>query len=327
MSLRLPTRLLLRICLPIALCLGALGAAHATYPERPIRFVVAYAAGGATDSLARAVSERLASEFKQPVVVDNRAGGGGTIAAEQVARAQPDGHTLLVTDTQYVITPYLIPKLSFDPKKDLVPVTLMASMPVYVAVKTSAGIHSINELVTRARGNPGKLSYGSAGVGSLHHIAMEAFKQSARLHVVHIPYRGSGQSIAGFLAGDVDVLVASMSAIAPHVKAGTVKLLASSGGTRAPQSPDVPSLSEVVPGYDYSTEIGVFAPAGTPRDVIEKLQATVAAVLKSPSLTERVTHSMGGAVVGSTSEAYQRNVQHNLDRYSTVVKASGAKLD
>lgn len=315
-----------RISLFASLLCAAVPAHAEDYPARPVKVVVAYAAGGGADALARTVSEALSQSLGQPFVVENKSGAGGIPAADMVAKSAADGYTLLLTDTQYVITPAMFDKLPFDPRKDLVGVSLMTRVPLYFAVKTSAGIDSLKQFIALAKADPGRYNYGTAGIGSLHHIAMEAFKKDLGLDITHVPYRGSGQSVVGFMGGETTVLVASLPSILPYVKAGTVKLLAVTSAQRALQMPEVPAVAESVPGYDFSTELGILAPAGTPAPVAAKLSSAIAQALARPAVAERVSNIMGASAVGSSPEAYASNLSTNLERYATAVKVAGAKL-
>ncbi|GGX17607.1 MFS transporter [Pigmentiphaga litoralis] len=288
--------------------------------------VVAYGAGGGADALARTVSEALTQQTGQTFVVENRPGAGGIPAADMVSKATPDGYTVLLTDTQYVITPALFAKLPFDPRHDLVGVSLMTRVPFFFAVKTSAGIDTLQQFIDLAKANPGKYNYGSAGIGSLHHIAMESFKTALNLDITHVPYKGSGQSIVGFIGGETTVTVASLPSILPYIKQGTVKLLGVTSAQRWPQTPDVISIAEYVPNFDFTTELGIMATRGTPPAAIAKLSKEIAVALKRPEVVDRINNVMGAAVVGSTPEAYTSNISQNLERYATAVKVSGAKV-
>ena len=271
------------------LCVGPVACFAQPYPSKPVRVVVPYAAGGGADALARTVAAKLQESLGQPFVVDNRPGAGGIGGTEAVARAPGDGYTLLLTDTQIAITPALFPKVPFDVRKDFRAVTLMTAVPLYFAVKTTSGLNSLEDLITRAKAQPGKLRYGSAGVGSLHHIAMESFKSALGLDIVHVPYRGSGQSIVGFMADDVQILVASFPSMLGHMKSGTVKLLANTALRRSTQAPDVPAISESVSGFDFASELGVLAPTGTPQDVIDRLATEIGKALATPDVIKRIS--------------------------------------
>ncbi|MDO9403781.1 MAG: tripartite tricarboxylate transporter substrate-binding protein [Polaromonas sp.] len=306
---------------------AALPAVAQDYPVKPVRVVVGYAAGGGADALARTVSEGLSKVLGQSFVVDNKPGAGGMFAADTVAKAQPDGYSILLTDTQYVISPALFAKTPFNASKDLTGVSLMTDVPLFIAVKSSSKITSLRDLIEQAKANPGKFNYGSAGIGSLHHIAMESFKAAVGVDIVHIPYKGSGQSVIGFLGDETTILVASPPSIAQHIKAGTVKPLAVTSKVRSPYYPDVPPIADVAAGFDFSTELGILAPAATPKAVINKLSAAIAQVLRQPEVVDRINNGMGQTVIASSPEAYTANIASNLKRYETAVKISGAKVE
>ncbi len=313
-----------------ALALGAALTATAVaqdYPAKPVKVVLGYATGGGADALARAVSEGLSRVLGQQFLVDNKPGAGGLMAGDIVAKAAPDGYTLLLTDTQYVISPALFSKVPFDASKDLTGVSLMTHVPLFIFTKATSNINSLREFIDLAKANPGKYNYGSAGVGSLHHIAMESFKSSLGLDITHIPYKGSGQSVIGFLGGETTVLIASLPSIQAYIKAGTVKPLAVTSLHRSQYLPDAPPVADFAPGYDFATELGILAPAGTPRAVVNKLSAAIAQVLKQPEIVDRVNNGMGQTIVASTPDAYSANITANLKRYATAVKISGAKVD
>jgi tripartite-type tricarboxylate transporter receptor subunit TctC len=314
--------------LVVAVTAVAPAAYAADKTNRPVKIVVAYAAGGGADALARLMAQRLQEQTGQPFVVENKPGAGGIVGAEMVAKSPADGYTLLLTDTQVVITPSMFDKLPYDTLKDLKGISLMTSVPLFIAVKKTEKIDSLKDLIAQAKANPGKFSYGSPGIGSLHHIAMESLKHSLGVQITHVPYKGSGQSVVGFLAGDVQVLVASLPAILQHFKTGNVKLLAVSSLQRSPQAPDVPTIAEVaLPGFDFATEIGMLAPGGTPPDVVAKLNTEIVRALKNPDSVQRITDVMGAVPVGSTSEAYNKRLAEGLDAYAKAVKISGAKAE
>jgi tripartite-type tricarboxylate transporter receptor subunit TctC len=301
--------------------------AQADYPNRSVKLVVPYSAGGSTDVLARVIGQRLSESLGQPFVVENRPGAGGIVATLAVVKSPADGYTLLVSDmSQVVINPFLFSKLPYDPVKDLAPVTIVATIPLYVVAQPSLGVDSLAQLIAMAKAKPGQLSYGSAGTGSIHHIVMESFKATAGLDIVHVPYKGSGQSAAAFVAGDLPLLITGMSAVGPHVKSGKGKLVAITSARRSSETPDVPSISEVVPGFDFSSEFGLLAPAGTPPAILSKIAGEVGKALKVPDTMQRLG-PMGMEAVGSTPEAYVENIRRNLERFGRAVKISGAKAD
>jgi tripartite-type tricarboxylate transporter receptor subunit TctC len=316
---------LLFAALLAAACVNAW--AQSDYPNRSVKLVVPYSAGGSTDVLARVIGQRLSESLGQPFVIENRPGAGGIVATLAVVKSPADGYTLLVSDmSQVVINPFLFSKLPYDPVKDLAPVTIVATIPLYVVAQPSLGVDSLAQLVAMAKAKPGQLSYGSAGTGSIHHIVMESFKAAAGLDIVHVPYKGSGQSASAFIAGDLPLLVTGMSAVGAHVKSGKGKLVAISSARRSGETPDVPSIGEVVPGFDFSSEFGLLAPAGTPPAILAKIASEVGKALKVPDTMQRLG-PMGMEPVGSTPEAYVENIRRNLERFGRAVKISGAKAD
>ena len=298
-----------------------------SYPSRSVKLVVPYTPGGSTDVLARVIGQRLSESLGQPFVVENRPGAGGIAATLAVAKSPSDGYTLLVTDmSQVVINPFLFSKLPYDPVKDLAAVSLVATIPLYVVAQPSLGFDSLPRLIAMAKENPGRLSYGSAGIGSLHHIAMESFKAAVGVDIVHVPYKGSGQSATAFMAGELPLLVTGMSAVGAHVKSGKGKLVAVTSAARSAQTPEVPSISELVPGFDFSAEFGLLAAAGTPDAILTKLSVEVVKALSYPDTMQRLA-PMGMEAVGSSPEAYAANIRRNLERFSKAVRISGAKAD
>lgn len=315
-------------CLLVALAAAVYGhAAAQDYPNRSVKLVVPYSAGGSTDVLARVIGQRLAESLGQPFVVVNQPGAGGISGTLLVTKAPADGYTLLVSDmSQVVINPFLFSNLPYDPVKDLAPVSLVATIPLYFVVQPGKGLDTLADLVKSAKAKPGDLSYGSAGIGSIHHIVMESFRTAADVSLVHVPYKGSGQSTSGFLSGQVPILVSGLSAIAPHVKSGKGKLIAVTSARRSGQTPDVPSISELVPSFDFSSEFGILATAGTPPEILAKLAGEIAKALKAPGTMDRLG-PMGMEAVGSSPAEYAQNIRQNLERFARAVKISGAKAD
>ena len=245
-----------------------------------------------------------------------------------IARAQPDGYTLLVADVgQIAINPHLFTKLPYDPMKDLAPVSLIGTSPLYLVAHPSVPANTLQELVAYARANPGKLNYGSSGIGSIHHLATEALKAGFGIDIVHVPYKGTGQSVPALLGGQVALLYSALPSIAGHLKDARVKILAISSARRSPQTPEVPTVAESgIPGYDFLAEIGMLAPAGTPREIIQRLAGEMAKVVKQPDVVQRFTQ-LGIDPVGSTPEAYAALNKADYEKYAGLVKASGAKID
>ena len=314
----------------IALVLGVfLSTASAQdYPNRPIRVVVPYAAGGLPDTMARLVGAKMSEALGQQMVVENRGGAGGIVGTTEVVKAAPDGYALLVADVgQIAINPHLFAKLPYDPLKDLVGVSLMGTSALYLVAHPSVPASNMAELVALIKAQPGKLSYGSSGTGSIHHLATEALKVGLGLDIVHVPYKGAGQSVPALLGGQVALLYAALPTVEGHYKSGKVKILAVSTPQRSPQTPEVPTVAEsVLPGYDFVAEIGLYAPAGTPHDIVAKLASHVARAIRQADVVQRFKQ-LGIDPVGSTPEALAAQNRVNYEKYARVVKASGAKID
>jgi tripartite-type tricarboxylate transporter receptor subunit TctC len=311
------------LCLAAALSVNAQG-----YPSRPIKVVVPYAAGGLPDTMARLVGQKMGDAMGQQMVIENRGGAGGIVGTNDVAKAAPDGYTLLVADVgQIAINPHLFSKLPYDPLKELTGISMMGTSALYLVAHASVPAGNIKELIALVKSQPGKFSYGSSGLGSIHHLAMEALKAGLGLDVLHVPYKGTGQSVPALLGGQVPLLYAALPSIESHVKAGTVRILAVSTPQRSAQTPDVPTVAESgVPGYDFVAEIGFYAPAGAARDVIARLAAEAQKAVKQPDVAQRFGQ-LGIEPVGSTPEAYNAANRANYDKYARLVKAAGVKVD
>jgi tripartite-type tricarboxylate transporter receptor subunit TctC len=310
----------LAVCAPLA--------AQEAYPAKPIRWVVPYSAGGLPDTIARVVAQKVSESLGQQVTIENRGGAGGIPGTEAVARAAPDGYTFLVADVgQVAINPHLYARLSYDPGKDLAPVGLIATANLFLVANQAVPVKDFAELVALARAKPGILNYGSSGVGSIHHLSMESLKSALGLSIVHIPYKGTGQSIPALVAGDVSLAYAALPSIAAHVKSGRVKVLAVSTARRSPTAPDVPTVAELgIPGYDFAPEIGMLAPAGTPPAIVNRMSQEVAKALKSPDVAQRFAQ-LDIAPVGNQPAEYAAQIRAATEKYAQAVKVSGARID
>ncbi len=294
-----------------------------TYPTKPVRVIVPYAPGGAPDVLARSLSPALSATFKQQFVIENRPGAGGIGAAEAVARSSADGQVLFFSDIQQLaINPYLFAKLPYHASTDFTPVTLAATIPLYVAVQSSLNIHNLAELVALAKAKPGMLTYGSSGIGSIHHITMESLKNSLGVDIIHVPYKGSGQSVPAFMGGETSLVIAAYPALEQYVKTGKARFLAVTTLERPAMTPDVPAVSETVPGFDYSSEMGIVVPAGTPQTIVKRLSGAIATALKEPDTVQRLK-AMGATAIGSSPEGYATNIHSNLEKFAKAVKLAG----
>jgi tripartite-type tricarboxylate transporter receptor subunit TctC len=315
--------------LAAAACLWGVSAVAQTegWPEAPVRLVVPFTAGSATDIMARTVGERLSDAFGQPVVVDNRPGAGGTIGAAMVAKAAPDGYTLLCTATSFGTNPAVNRNLPFDPVKSFVPVIQLASSSVSVIVTPSLPAKSMREFLELARREPGRLYSASPGNGGPQHLAMELLKQEAHINLVHVPYKGSGGALTDLVGGHVQAMIVSLQTAAPYVQSGKLRMLAVMSGERPEAFPDVPTLKELGLGdLEVDTWYGVFAPAGTSGAVVAKVNAELNALLKQPEIRSFLA-KQGMTPVGGSSERFAELVRRELARWSRVVAAAGIKAD
>ena len=300
-----------------------------SYPTKPVRVVVPYAAGGLPDTMARLVAQRLTESLGQQFIVDNRAGAGGIGACELVAKSAADGYTLLVADTpQTAVNLALYPRLPYDTLRDFAPVSIIGTSTQFLVAHASLPASTLSELIALARAKPGQLRYGSSGIGSLQHLGMEALKSGLGLDIVHVPYKGTAQAVPAMLAGEVSLVFSAFPSILQHVKSGRVKLLAVNTLKRSPYAPDVPTVAEVtgLRDFDYPPLIGMLAPSRTPPAVIVRVADAISAAVRHPELQQRFT-ALGIDPVGSTPEAYAKQIRIDIDKYAKVVKTSGARVD
>ncbi|MGE0098115.1 MAG: Bug family tripartite tricarboxylate transporter substrate binding protein [Hydrogenophaga sp.] len=316
-----------------AAVLPGLAAAQAGWPGKPVRIVVPFAPGGTTDILARVLAPELTKVFGQSFVVDNRAGAGGNIGAELVAKSPPDGYTLLMgTVGTHGINKSLYAKLPYDPQKDFAPITLVAGVPNVMVMNTkraqALGINSVADFVKYAKANPGKLNMASSGNGTSIHLAGELFKSRNGIFMTHIPYRGSGPAMADMLAGSMDVMFDNLPSAMPHIQAGSLKAFAVTSAVRSAALPDVPTVAEAgnLPGFEASSWFGLLAPAGTPPDVVSRLQQESAKALGLPAVKERLL-AQGAIPGGNTPQEFTRLINDEIVKWAAVVKASGARVD
>jgi tripartite-type tricarboxylate transporter receptor subunit TctC len=293
-----------------------------------LRWVVPYAPGGLPDTIARIVAQKAGEGLGQQVTIENRGGAGGIPGAEMVAHAAPDGYTFLVADVgQVAINQFLYANLPYDPAKDFVPVSLIATANLFLVTNAGVPVKDFGELVALAKARPGQLNYGSSGVGSIHHLATESLRSALGLSIVHIPYKGTGQSIPALVAGDVTFAYSAMPSIAAHVKAGRVKVLAVSTAQRSPTASDVPTVAELgVPGYDFAPQIGLVAPTGTPPAIVARLSQELAKAVKTPEVMQRFAQ-LDIEPVGSTPAEYGARTRAAAEKYREAVKVSGAHID
>lgn len=309
--------------------LAGCGFAHAqSYPSKAIRWVVPYPAGGGSDFLARTIGLQLSKQVGQSVVVDNKPGGNTAIAASEVARSVPDGHMILSADNgTLVFNSALYAKLSYSPEKDLVPVTLMGKFPMILVVPQHSEVKDAQDFIARAKASPGKVSYGSAGAGSPHHLAMELLKVSTGLHMVHIPYRGAAPALSDLAGGQVAAMMVDMAAGAGFIKGGKVRPLAVANPKRLAQLPDVPTFAEL--GYknvEAAAQVGVVAPAGTPVDVVSALQKQITAAIQQTAIQQKLI-DFGIEPVGNTPQQYAELLKDEIQRWHKLIRGQKIMLD
>ncbi len=298
------------------------------YPTKPVRFVIAFSPGGPSDILTRLVGTKLSEAMGQPFVFENRPGAGGNIAGEFVAKAPPDGYTLLMGNNSILATnASLYKKMNFDPVKELAPVALLASQPNILVVHPSLPVKSVKDLVALAKSRPGQLNYASSGSGAAAHLAAELFKSSTGVSMVHIPYRGAGPALADMLAGQCQVMFATALSVQPHIKSGRLRPLAVTTARRSATFPDLPTVAETgVKGFEATTWHGVVVTAGTPQAVIDRLNAEINKILKMPDMRERL-RNQGAEIIGGTPQQFAAYIQAEIPKWAKVIKDSGATAD
>jgi tripartite-type tricarboxylate transporter receptor subunit TctC len=297
------------------------------YPSKPIRFVVGFTPGGATDLVARTISQKLADALGQPVVVDNRPGAASNIAAEIVATSPKDGHTLFLGTVSTSINPTLYKKLPYDPLRDFAPVTQVTSTPFVVAVHPSLPVRSVKDLIGLAKASPGKLAYASAGSGSGGHLFVEMFASMTQVKLVHVPYKGAAPATTATMSGETQVLFDNVTTLLAVTRSGKLRALAVTTAKRSVAAPELPTVAEAaVPGYDANAWFGMFVPAGTPRSVIDRLHAETVKIVKLPDTHERFL-SLGAEPVGSTPAEFGDFFRGEVAKWGKVVKSSGAQVD
>jgi tripartite-type tricarboxylate transporter receptor subunit TctC len=304
----------------LALAAAAAGAAAQQYPSKPVRFVVPFVAGGPTDIQGRMLGEKLAQRLGQQFIIDNRGGANGNIGMEIVAKAPPDGYTLVIaTVGTWAVNPSLY-KLAFDVTKDFAPIILVSTSPAVLVVHPSVPANNVKELVALAKSKPGKLNYGSSGVGGLGHISGELFCLMSGTKMVHIPYKSSAPSLTDLIAGQIEVLFNNAISTVPHIKSGKARALAVTSAKRMPALPDLPTIDEAgIKGYDNSSWSAVGATAGTPKAIITRLNSELAAILKTPDIQEK-SAAVGADVIGGTPEQFAAYLKSEIAKFARVVK-------
>jgi tripartite-type tricarboxylate transporter receptor subunit TctC len=302
--------------------------AQGTYPERPITLVVPFPAGGSTDLVARVVAERMGKELGQSIIVENRGGAGGNIGSAAVAKADPDGYTILMgTVATHALNPALYRKMPYDAVADFAPVALLVVVPNVLVVNPGFPAKNVQELIALLKAKPGEYSYASSGNGTPLHLSGELFKSMAGVDMVHIPYKGAGPALIDVMGGHVPIMFDNLPSSTEHIRAGKLRGLAVTTAERAPSMPDLPTIAESgLPGYETYTWNALFAPAGTPKDVIDRLNAAANAAVADPDVQAKLK-DVGAVPKGSTPEELASHVQAELAKWAPVVKASGAQID
>lgn len=316
-----------RMFVALVSALAACCPALADYPERPIRIIVPFAPGGGTDILARMIGQRLTQAWGKQVVIDNRTGANGVIAAELTAKANPDGHTLLFVAIGHVINPLLLKKLPYDTERDFTAVSMTASLPLLLAVHPSVKATSVQELITLARSRAEPVRYASGGIGSSQHLATALMGSMAGMKLIHVPYKGGFPGLTDLVAGNVEMMITSILAVVPHGKAGRLRLLAVATAKRNTAVPELPTIAEAgVPGYESIAWYGMVAPAGLPAAVLDKLSGEVVRATKAPDMWDALT-KQGADPVGSTPKEFAAFMRAETAKYGKLIKDTGMKAD
>lgn len=300
---------------------GSAGAQQAAWPQQPIRMIVPQPPGGGTDALARLLAERLQPVLGQPVIVENRTGAGGNIGTDAVARAAPDGHTLLLTTNTHVTNVAFFSKLPYDPVKDFEPVSIVGSVPFVLGVNAASPYRTVKDLIDAAKARPGVLAYASGGPGTPHQLAAELFKSMTGTDFIHVPYKGSNPAMMGLLANDVAMSISAINSMLPHIRSGKIRALAVATAQRTPLLPDVPTIAEAVPlpGYKIDIWYGVLAPAGTPKAIVARLSQEINKVMTDAGVREKLA-SQGLDPSGSTPEQFSEVIKSDLVKYRQITK-------
>lgn len=297
------------------------------YPNRPVRLLVGYPPGGPTDLTARLAGQHLSQALGQQIVVDNRPGAGGTVAFTILTQSTPDGYTLsLAANGEIAISPNLRAKLPYDALKDSTPISRIGASQLVLVVHPGVAAKSVAELVSLAKGKPGAINFASSGTGSTAHLAAELFKHMAAIDIVHVPYKGAGPAMTDLMGGRVHMLITGYSSAVPHIKAGKLRALGVTGGKRLTAAPDLPTIGETVKGFEVTSWYGIFAPAGTPKAVVNRVQRELAAMAKQPQIVERLI-SLGIEPEGNTPSEFIAQIKSEIAKWGKVVKIANVKVD
>jgi len=314
------------LCASTSMLLAAAPALSQGYPTKPVRLIVPYSAGGATDIVARILAQKLPEFLGQPVVIDNRPGAGGLIGTDTVAKASPDGYTLLTASTPHVILPHLHKKIPFDALKDFAPIMQFGDQPYALTIHPSLGVTTVKDLIALAQKQPGKINYASSGNGGAQHMFAALFVSMAKVNMVHIPYKGSGPARADLLGGQVKVGCLGIASVLANHKSGQVRILAVTSAKRSHEIPDIPSIAETIPGYDASLWQGLAVPRATPRSVIERIQRDVLKAMESPDVKAGFERS-GTYVVVTNPKAFGDLLKVEFDKWGRVAREINLQID
>lgn len=316
---------MLRFLIPLAVITCNVQAQTSSYPDRQIRIISPFAIGGIADTFSRVLGQGLSEAWGQPVIVENKTGGGGNIGADFVAKAAPDGYTLVMGNIgSHAVNPYLMNNMPYDPLKDFEPVAYVLDAEGLLVVNPSINVKNVTELIAYIRANPEKISYGSGGVGTTSHLAGELFKSLAKIDMVHVPYKGNAPAITDLIGGQTQIMFATMPTVLPYVKAGKLKALAVTGSSRTASLPDVPTVGESLPGFDVSNWIGIFAPTGTPTSIVSKLNNEIIKIMQQPNVQKRLEIE-GAKFRAMTPEAFGVFQKNEALKWAKTIRNSGLK--
>lgn len=317
----------IRLAVGLAVAFCSTAASAQAFPSKPIRLVVPFGPVGLPDVLARVVAENISASVGQSVIVENKPGAGGVIAAQYVAQAAPDGYTVLLTGTDYLITPAIQSRLPYDPERSFAAVTQAVRSSLFLVVNANLGVKSVGELIALAKQKPGVINYGSPGNGSLHHLAMEQFKLSAQVDLMHVPYKGVNQATPALAAGDISAMFVTLPSVVPFVKSGALRILAVGSAQRSQLKPELPTIAESgLSDFSVESTMGFVVPAGTPRPVIDKLNAEIAKALNTPDARAKLAN-LDAEVVLNTPEVFEKLLRTEQQRYAQLVKRVQLKID
>ncbi|MBI4191486.1 MAG: tripartite tricarboxylate transporter substrate binding protein [Betaproteobacteria bacterium] len=310
----------------VVLPLLSVGALAQTYPSKPVRVIIVFPPGGSNDVVGRIVFQKMSESLGEQFLIDNRGGAAGTIGADVVAKSAPDGYTIMVQSATHVANPHLYKKLPYDTLKDFIGVTTLARQVGMLVVHPSLPVKSVREFIALAKARPGEVIYGSAGNGSFVHLTMALFASMTGTRMIHVPYKGGGPSGIAIVAGETQAMIATIGSLFPHIKANRVRPLGVTSDTRTEQFPDVPAIAETVPGYEFTAWVGLFVPAGTPKAIVDTLNAEIKKVLAQPDVVQKLTLQTLDPMY-MTPEQFAQRLRSDYDKYAKVVKISGARID